>query len=500
MGIKSLSKKIRTGIIVGIIFGGCLAGCASTSDQFEVYVKNGEYVKAIDLYVSEIRGNSALEMNADAFLSSYLDEQWNGYLDGSVENSSMEITFDVYQNLYNTIPVEGLEQLLQDFQTTKQARSTYEEGIACLEQEDFVGAIESFEQIPETPDSTYDEAQDELEKAKSSYSEEILSRAKENVADSDFDGAISLVEEAEKVVGELDELESFLNDTYTEKYETAIAEAMSDSKYEDLFTLYEQATSNPRVTVSATMTANYTSGTEAYADKVLDDASAIKESEGLPAALETLEDGLSVLPEQSALLDEYEIYANEFRNTVLTDADLSLQTSGYEAAYSIIQQSLDVLPDDQILLDKGEYYQSLKPVRLSSLESYTSDGQFRFADSREDNFGNSHNDVIYTLEGFSSGPNSTATETYRVNEKYQTISGVVFLSDDGKNTSYNGAIRIYGDGELLYAAEITKGFEPENFTVDISTVVDLSVEIRDPDFYGASGHRCLSDVLLYPNY
>ena len=120
-----------------------LAGCTSTSDQFEAFIKNGDYAKALDLYVSEIQGNSALEIDADDFLSSYLDEQWNGYLDGSVDNSSMEITFDIYQNLYNTIPVEGLEQLVQDFQTTEQARSTYEEGIASLEQKDFVGAIQT---------------------------------------------------------------------------------------------------------------------------------------------------------------------------------------------------------------------------------------------------------------------------------------------------------------------------------------------------------------------
>ena len=238
METNSTLRRIRRMLAVGAISGLLLTGCASTSDQFEAFIKNGDYAKALDLYVSEIQGNSALEIDADDFLSSYLDEQWNGYLDGSVENSSMEITFDIYQKLNNTIPVEGLEQLVQDFQTTEQARSTYEEGIASLEQKDFVGAIQTFEQIPETPDSTYDEAQNELEKAKTSYSDEILSMAEESVAYSDFDGAISLVEEAEKVVGELDELESFLNATYTGKFETAISDALSASEYENLFNVY----------------------------------------------------------------------------------------------------------------------------------------------------------------------------------------------------------------------------------------------------------------------
>lgn len=477
-----------------------LTSCASTSDQFQAFIKNGDYAKAIDLYTSEIQGNSALEIGAVDFLESYLDEKWNDYLAGELDSGDLEVKLDVYTNLYDTLPVDTLEQIVQEYATTEEARSTYQEGVEALESGDYTTAIESFEQIPKTSDDTYEEAQAQLDQAKSSYSEEILVIANESLSEGDYDTAISVVEEAEKVIGETNELENFLDDTYTEKYETSIAEALASADYEDLFRLYDQATSNSRVTISSTMTANYATGTESYADQVLDEAAAVKENKGLPEALETLKGGLSVLPDQTTLLDEFEVYANEYRNTVLTQADSALQAEGYETAYSIIQQSLAILPDDQTLLDRGDYYQSLKPVRLSSLESYTSDGQFSFTDSREDNFGKTHNDIIYTLEGFSSGPNSAATETYRIDGSYQTISGTVFLTDGGKNTSYNGAVRIYGDGELLYSTEITKGFEPENFSVDISTVTDLSVEIRDPDFYGASGERCLSNVLLYPKY
>lgn len=499
METNSTLRRIRRMLAVGAISGLLLTGCASTSDQFEAFIKNGDYAKALDLYVSEIQGNSALEIDADDFLSSYLDEQWNGYLDGSVENSSMEITFDIYQNLNNTIPVEGLEQLVQDFQTTEQARSTYEEGIASLEQKDFVGAIQTFEQIPETPDSTYEEAQNELEKAKTSYSDEILSMAEESVADSDFDGAISLVEEAEKVVGELDELESFLNATYTEKYETSISDALSASEYVNLFKLYEQATSNARVTVSATMTANYTSATEAYVNDILSKAATAKEAEGIPSALALIETGLKNLPEQLLLVQQYDSYAEEYRNNVITKADSALQSKGYEAAYNYIQQALDILPEDEALIEKGNYYLSLKPVRLSSMESYMSDGTLYIGESKSDIFGNQHQDIIYTLEGFSSST-SRAWATYRIDQKYSRIEGTVFLTEGGKSNRYTGSIKIFGDDELLYSVDIQEGFEPTSFSVNVSSITDLRVQITDPDFYGASGERCLSNVLLYPKY
>lgn len=171
-----------------------------------------------------------------------------------------------------------------------------------MDEQDYVGAIESFEQIAETPDNTYAEAQAQLEQAKSSYSQEILEMANEKLEQDDFDLAISLVEEAEKIVGETEEMESFLDSTYTEKYETSIEKALASSKYEEVFRLYEQATSNSRVTVSSTMTANYTSGTEEYADEVLQKASSVKETEGLLSAIKIIQEGLSVLNNQSSLV------------------------------------------------------------------------------------------------------------------------------------------------------------------------------------------------------
>lgn len=289
-------------LISGIIIALTLAACASASDQFVAYIKNGDYTKAAELYASDIRGNSAKEADADDFLDSYLQECWNNYLNNELDSSDLEIVLNTYQNIQLIVPVEDLEQILAAFSTTEQARQTYSTGISCMDEQDYVGAIESFEQIAETPDNTYAEAQAQLEQAKSSYSQEILEMANEKLEQDDFDLAISLVEEAEKIVGETEEMESFLDSTYTEKYETSIEKALASSKYEEVFRLYEQATSNSRVTVSSTMTANYTSGTEEYADEVLQKASSVKETEGLLSAIKIIQEGLSVLNNQSSLV------------------------------------------------------------------------------------------------------------------------------------------------------------------------------------------------------
>lgn len=201
METKSTLRRIRRMLAVGVISGLLLTGCASTSDQFEAFIKNADYVKAVDLYTSEMRGNSSLEIDAKDFLESYLDEQWSAYLAGEIDSSAMEVTLDVYTNIYNTIPVDALEQIVQEFGTTEEARSSYKEGVEAMESGDYAAAIESFEHIPETLDNTYEEAQPQLDQAKSSYSEEILVIANESLSAGDYDAAISVVEEAERSLG-----------------------------------------------------------------------------------------------------------------------------------------------------------------------------------------------------------------------------------------------------------------------------------------------------------
>ena len=142
------------------------------------------------------------------------------------------------------------------------------------------------------------------------------------------------------------------------------------------------------------------------------------------------------------------------------------------------------------------------PVKLSSLESYMTSqeyhGSFKTCDSKTDIWGTEHRDIIYVSGGFSS-TTSNGMETYRLNQKYERITGKVFLSDYYKNTQYTGSVVIYGDGKVIYEIRnIGAGFETVSFDIDISNVKDLSIYINDPDFYGAAQGRCLSEVTLYP--
>ena len=76
-----------------------LVACASTTDQFETQVINGDYSKAIETYTTEIQGNTSEELAADEFLNTYLEERWDSYLAGELENSEFDVTMATYQKL-----------------------------------------------------------------------------------------------------------------------------------------------------------------------------------------------------------------------------------------------------------------------------------------------------------------------------------------------------------------------------------------------------------------
>ena len=142
------------------------------------------------------------------------------------------------------------------------------------------------------------------------------------------------------------------------------------------------------------------------------------------------------------------------------------------------------------------------PVKLSSLESYMTNQDYKCSiqtgDSDTDIWGTEHRDILYVLGGFSS-TTSDGMETYRLNQKYERMTGKIFLSESDKNTQYIGSVVFYGDGKVIYEVRnIGAGFETVSFDIDISNVKDLSIYIDDPDFYGAATSRCLSEVTLYP--
>lgn len=69
--------------------------------------------------------------------------------------------------------------------------------------------------------------------------------------------------------------------------------------------------------------------------------------------------------------------------------------------------------------------------------------------------------------------------TYLINGQYSAISGTIYqMYEYRSSTMRRATLRIYGDDELLYEAQVTGGVEPIDFYVDLTGVLKLTV-----DFY-----------------
>ena len=73
----------------------------------------------------------------------------------------------------------------------------------------------------------------------------------------------------------------------------------------------------------------------------------------------------------------------------------------------------------------------------------------------------------------------TRTETKILNYEYKSFAGRIILEDRWEGyESAEGDIKIYGDGNLLFASNrVASGYAPKDFEVDVSNVYKLRIEI-----------------------
>ena len=151
-------------------------------------------------------------------------------------------------------------------------------------------------------------------------------------------------------------------------------------------------------------------------------------------------------------------------------------------------------------------HESVTPaVWLRNMDYFTSAGSFSSTDTLVDNLGNEHTNVIYHV------PNSwyivydtgSFTRTYKINGQYSRISGTLFQTYQHRsetttstNESTAAALKIYGDNQLLYEAEMNGGIEPIKFDVNLQGVLELKVYFFN--YYSdESPHAAVGECGLY---
>lgn len=188
-------------------------------------------------------------------------------------------------------------------------------------------------------------------------------------------------------------------------------------------------------------------------------------------AIELISDRIGDYENDSEVVLAYNRCKDAFRDTTVQAAKNAYTKEGFQAALSIVNNALMTLEDDAELQTLAEYYRNLAPVKLSDLESYRTDGgEFQYEEVETDCFGTEFFDNL-TTEG---------SETYRISGKYTTLKGVLF-SSASKSQEMRVGLKCWGDGVLLCEYNTTNFNGPIKFSVDVSGIKDLKIELDAED-------------------
>lgn len=183
---------------------------------------------------------------------------------------------------------------------------------------------------------------------------------------------------------------------------------------------------------------------------------------------------------------------------VLIDAEKSFLSRDIDTAIIKINTLIDLHPDNTIYqVRKSEYVQYL-PYELYIednclyCQSTSDSGHVNFNEVLEANDNSSFDHCIKWFTYSPKGLEYPNIVQYNLGDKYDTISGTLFLTKEYKDTAYSGFIEAYGDGKLIYTSKtITGGVLPQDIRFDVTGVDMLEIYLYGE---GSSPYFNLADT------
>ena len=237
----------------------------------------------------------------------------------------------------------------------------------------------------------------------------------------------------------------------------------------------------------------YEQAIQAYRESVISQADKLAENEDYVSIMSLLNEALQFLQEDGTLQEAERFYSTRFEEAVLADAKAAFTTGGYENALDILRQRYAQMRFTSSAIEEAiAYYESYAPVSLADIEPYYQTTWFPSV-SREvkDNFGNVYDWAFIVGGAFSD------SATYSVKKNYTTLSATVAVPNGNYSADMNGTVTISGDGRILWQKTgIDALTKPESFTVDISGVEDLTIELSGDLYALSSVAVMIADVTI----
>lgn len=126
---------------------------------------------------------------------------------------------------------------------------------------------------------------------------------------------------------------------------------------------------------------------------------------------------------------------------------------------------------------------------LTQKDYFTKFGDWRFDRVVKDNLGNDHTHSMYLPRGLD------GNVTYRLNGEYSRLTATLFQTYEYRDAKYGSTLIILGDGKQLWQGSVDAGLDPVNVGIDISGVLELTVEY--PKGENCAYRSALGDVALW---
>lgn len=121
-------------------------------------------------------------------------------------------------------------------------------------------------------------------------------------------------------------------------------------------------------------------------------------------------------------------------------------------------------------------HSSDKPAAwLSQIDYFNKLGSWKFDSKTTDNLGKDH---LHSIDMCNGGGSKGGFLTYKLNEQYTRLTGLFYQEYDYRSNDYGTfTLVITGDGNELWRGVVGAGIEPASFDVDITGVLELTLEL-----------------------
>ncbi len=436
--------------------------------SFQREIESGDANGAIEIYQKDILGDASAEARAASYLNEQLNRELSNFSSGIVSAQSISTMLDTISAFNDVIQiVDTINSCYERYDAISESKAAYELGEELYSDEDYKNAIDNFSKVIIEDTENYEDAQERLKESISLYQDNVITRVKELASDRRYDEAKVLISEAELVVGSTPELHKLIAELKTQQISETISLAFLDDNYSAVISEYAQARDDKDTVFSTEIEDIYTTSVAKF-------------------------------------LEDAETQANEAFGD---DKD-------YEAAINVLMNlSSQVEEDANVVASLNsmiEKYKAYIPIELLSLD-YIQKGKYvtvgrTYGNNDMDVNGNQYdsNSIICASGGDLNGQFATdedeASVIYNLNQKYSTLSGIIYRPYSSLSCEYNWSpakVRIYGDDLLIYESpDITLDtYNTIEFTANVTGVRNLKIVTQ-----GVWGEETPGWVGLYEYY